>query len=230
MGIRRDARTSAERYTIVANDWARDRRLSYKARGLLLALSSHAVGFTVSIEALVAGGPDGPDSVRSGLRELEALGYLTRDRLRDERGRLGAADYILSDPPLPDSPTQENPPQGNPPLRSTKEQEDQVSEGAAVAAAAQPTESAGQRANRLTKSYTDRVPLSRFPAIAGIVRRAMAAGYADVAITDALVRLATEGRSVTVETLRVELEGIPPNRFRRRSEPVTNHARPAWEA
>ncbi len=71
-------------------------------------------------------------------------------------------------------------------------------------------ESVNQRANRLTKAYTDRVPLSRFPAVAGIVKRAIAADKTDDEITSALLRLAAEGRSVTVETLRVEIEGLPP--------------------
>jgi Helix-turn-helix domain len=73
-------------------------------------------------------------------------------------------------------------------------------------------ETAAARANRLTRAYTDLVPMSRFPAVAGIVRKAIGAGYPDTAITDALVRLAAEGRSVTVDTLRIELEGLPPTR------------------
>jgi hypothetical protein len=54
--------------------------------------------------------------------------------------------------------------------------------------------------------------MSRFPAVAGIVRKAIRAQHSDQAITDALVRLAGEGRSVTVETLRIELEGLPASR------------------
>lgn len=68
-------------------------------------------------------------------------------------------------------------------------------------------ESEGKRANRLAKHYSDRVPMCRFPAIAQIVKTAVRAGHDDQAIVDALLRLADDGRSVTVETLRVELEG-----------------------
>ena len=79
-----------------------------------------------------------------------------------------------------------------------------------VAAAQPPTgEPDTVVANRLAKAYTDVVPLSRFPAIAGIARKALQSGYDEQTIHDALIRLANEGRSVTVETLRIEIEGLP---------------------
>jgi len=66
-----------------------------------------------------------------------------------------------------------------------------------------------QIANRVTKAYTDRVPLSRFPAVAAIVRKALAADYSAEAVESALVRLADQGRPVTVDTLRIELTKAP---------------------
>ena len=82
-------------------------------------------------------------------------------------------------------------------------------------AAAQPTlivagEPVNVVSNRLAKGYTDVVPLSRFPAIAGIAKKALQSGYDEQTIADALGRLATEGRPVTTETLRIEMEGLPP--------------------
>lgn len=74
--------------------------------------------------------------------------------------------------------------------------------------------SVNQRANDLAKAYHDRQPLSNFPAVAAIAKKAINAGHADAAIVDALLRLADEGRGVTVETLRVELEGLPVRRSR----------------
>ena len=67
----------------------------------------------------------------------------------------------------------------------------------------------GQRSNVLAKVYTDVVKLSNFPAISSIARKAMTAGYPDTEIAAALSRLATDGRTVTTETLRVELDGRP---------------------
>lgn len=65
-------------------------------------------------------------------------------------------------------------------------------------------------AQEVTKAYTDRVPLSKFVAVMGIVKRALATNlYTPEQITDALIALANEGRPVTVDTLRIALEGMP---------------------
>jgi DNA-binding transcriptional MocR family regulator len=62
-------------------------------------------------------------------------------------------------------------------------------------------------AQEITKTYTDRVPLSKFVAVLGIVKRALKADYTADQITDALAALADEGRPVTVDTLRIQMEG-----------------------
>ena len=81
-------------------------------------------------------------------------------------------------------------------------------------------ETEGQRVNRLTKTYTDTVQPSNFPAIAGVVRKAVrAAGpdgrpkYDDILIVEALTRMAAEGRAVTADSLRIEIDGHPPSRW-----------------
>lgn len=52
-----------------------------------------------------------------------------------------------------------------------------------------------------------------WPAVNGVVLKAVkSARFADDEIRDALLRLASEGRSVTVDTLRTELRGFPPTR------------------
>lgn len=85
-----------------------------------------------------------------------------------------------------------------------------------------------QRANDLAKAYVDLVPLSRFPAIAGIARQAIRSGrYGDEQIHAALTRLGGEGRSVTVETLRVELDGLPPPRVSRQQQQTDDQFRRA---
>lgn len=71
-----------------------------------------------------------------------------------------------------------------------------------------PAESENQRAQRITKVYTELVPLSKFPAVMAIVKKALKV-YDEATVSDALRRLADEGRSVTVDTLRYEIEGMP---------------------
>jgi hypothetical protein len=75
-------------------------------------------------------------------------------------------------------------------------------------------ESEGQRVNRLTKAYTDQVPLAKFPAVSGIIRKAVRAEkdgkpcYDDRLILEALDRLVVENRNLTEGTLRYELDGF----------------------
>ena len=72
-------------------------------------------------------------------------------------------------------------------------------------------------AQQIAKAYTDRVPLSKFVAIMGIVKKALKAGYAPERIEAALIDLAEEGRPVTIDTLRIQLDGIAPLRAERKS-------------
>ena len=63
------------RYTIISKVPLEDGRLSWKARGLLSYLLSKPDNWTVVVAHLVKEAPDGRDSVRAGLRELEDAGY-----------------------------------------------------------------------------------------------------------------------------------------------------------
>ena len=87
------------RFTRVANAALRDVRLSYKARGLLAHIASHSEGWGVTEQQFATKSPEGVTSIRSGLRELEASGYLRRYRVRDELGCLGAAHWVITDDP-----------------------------------------------------------------------------------------------------------------------------------
>lgn len=74
-------------YTVVRNKTIRDRRLSYKARGLLVYLLSLPDDATVDRAKLAAASRDGERSVRSGLRELAEAGYIVHRKVQNERGR-----------------------------------------------------------------------------------------------------------------------------------------------
>jgi hypothetical protein len=84
--------------------------------------------------------------------------------------------------------------------------------GAAPATPADLKQSFNRRAQAITRRYVDLVPLSKFPAILGIVKKALNANYADDMVGAALERLAVDGRPVTVDTLRIELDGLTPAR------------------
>lgn len=77
-----------------------------------------------------------------------------------------------------------------------------------------------QRSKRLTDTYHDAEPMSKWPAVNGIVKQAIeATRWSDDEIRDALLRLAKESRSVTVDSLRTELVGFTPqNRAEQRTQ------------
>ncbi|MEW2000802.1 hypothetical protein ACFWFH_34295 [Streptomyces coelicoflavus] len=97
-GIRRGV-MAADQFTQIANGLFRDGRLSYRAKGIFGYVSTHRSGWQVRIADLVRLGPDRRDAVGAGLRELEAYGYLIRERLRRPDGTLGESVYCITDHP-----------------------------------------------------------------------------------------------------------------------------------
>ena len=77
MILRRERR---DRFTIVDNSMIEDKRLSYKAIGLLTYLLSRPDGWAANYRHLSEMHDDGETSVRSGLDELRTCGYLEQRR------------------------------------------------------------------------------------------------------------------------------------------------------
>jgi len=86
-------------YTQIHNRLFRDKRLSFKAKGIFGLISTHRDGYGVTPEWIAGAGTDGPAAVRTGLRELEKYGYLTREQARNEDGTLGQMTYSITDMP-----------------------------------------------------------------------------------------------------------------------------------
>jgi hypothetical protein len=94
----------------------------------------------------------------------------------------------------------------------TKQQDCRPAADGSASAPAEPL-SVTQRSKVITDAYSEAEPLSKWPAVNGIVIKAIqAAKWTDPEIRAALLRLAAEGRAVTIETLRTELAGQPPRR------------------
>lgn len=83
-------------YVQVANTTARDSRLSWEARGLLLYLLSLPANWTVRVAHLKEQGNAGRDAVRRMLRELQSFGYVSGfgQRERDAGGTFGVGAEI----------------------------------------------------------------------------------------------------------------------------------------
>ncbi|MGW0825246.1 hypothetical protein [Streptomyces sp. NPDC002845] len=98
VGIRRGV-MAGDQFTQIANALFRDAQLSFKAKGIFGYVSTHRNGWQVTIADLVRLGPDGRETVRTALKELEAHGYLIRERLRRPDGTLGEIVYCITDRP-----------------------------------------------------------------------------------------------------------------------------------
>ena len=109
-----------ENYTCISNDVFRS-DLSLKARGMLCTMLSLPDDWEFSENGLQAILKDGQTSVRSAIKELEAAGFLSRTRERDESGRMGRCVWIVCDYPRFENPNLVNSNLGNEPQLSTKE-------------------------------------------------------------------------------------------------------------
>ncbi|WP_363472811.1 helix-turn-helix domain-containing protein [Companilactobacillus musae] len=120
-------------FTIIGNTGLKDKRLSLKAKGLLAYMLSLPDDWKFYETELIEHSTDKRDSVRTGLQELEKLGYLVRIQTRAERGKFGQKDWQVSDEPSlttvspqtdfpsTDNPTSDKPISDNPTLLSTNE-------------------------------------------------------------------------------------------------------------
>ena len=116
-------------YTVMSNVHLRDEKLSLKAKGLLSMFLSLPDNWTYSISGLAKISKESRSSINSGLKELEAAGYLVRRQLRDKKGHLANTEYtIYEEPRAPcvdfpstDNPSAEDPSSDNPSAGNCKE-------------------------------------------------------------------------------------------------------------
>ena len=99
------------KFTQIPNDLVHAKALSWKSLGLLIyLLSLPPKKFNISLERLCTVKLDGEASVRSAMKQLEALGYMKIVRERSTSGRYVRSRWIVSDEPIVDwAPYLENP-------------------------------------------------------------------------------------------------------------------------
>lgn len=98
MGVFRVEKT--KNYTVMSNYHFKDKKISWKAKGLLSTMLSLPEDWDYSIKGLEAMSTDGNKAVRSGLKELQDNGYLTRTAIRDSKGIIRDWDYTIYENPL----------------------------------------------------------------------------------------------------------------------------------
>ncbi len=87
-------------YTTLSNYHFKDKRLSWKAKGLLSTMLSLPDDWNYTIEGLSKLSDDGIKSTNTGLLELEKCGYLVRKQTRNSNGYFGLTEYIIYEQPV----------------------------------------------------------------------------------------------------------------------------------
>ncbi|HAL08947.1 MAG TPA: DNA replication protein DnaD [Staphylococcus sp.] len=86
-------------FVMVHKNFIHDNKISWKAKGILLYLLSRPDDWQVYETELVKHTSDGLSSLKSGIKELEEVGYIQRVRKRDEKGRLKEYEYSVFEHP-----------------------------------------------------------------------------------------------------------------------------------
>ncbi len=106
MAVLRKAHKS--NFTVIDNQVFKS-NLSLKARGLLSTMLSLPDNWNFSTTGLTSILPsDGESIIRSAIKELETNGYLTRERIRDDKGKIVDWLWTFSDYPQDEIPHVEN--------------------------------------------------------------------------------------------------------------------------
>ena len=104
--------TKRTRFTVIDRATVNDGRLSFRARGVLLWLLDKPDDWQTDSNAIARAGTEGRDAVRASLKELEACGYLVRNK-RQTAGGQWITDIEVHERPA--QPTPENPSSGGKP-------------------------------------------------------------------------------------------------------------------
>lgn len=87
-GIVHENTRHTTRFVVIGNHLVQHKELSLLAIGLSCHLQSLPTGAGADIKSLAARFPEGPTRIAAALRELEAHGYLRRERHRTQTGRI----------------------------------------------------------------------------------------------------------------------------------------------
>jgi len=82
-------------YTVMSNFHLKDKTLTLKAKGLLSIILSLPEEWNYTTRGLAAICREGVDCIGAALRELETAGYIERNRLRDELGKITDTEYVI---------------------------------------------------------------------------------------------------------------------------------------
>lgn len=105
-------------FTIVSNEFLKDARLSWKAKGIIAYVAMLPDDWVLNMRDLTNRATDGRDSLYSGIKELEKYGYCAKVMQRNPDGTIAGYAYEICDKsvfqpftenPVTDVPQPENP-------------------------------------------------------------------------------------------------------------------------
>ena len=96
-------------FTIVSNDFLKDARLSWKAKGIIAYVAMLPDDWVLNMRDLTNRATDGRDSLYSGIKELETCGYCIKTMQRNPDGTIAGYAYEICDKPVFVQPFTENP-------------------------------------------------------------------------------------------------------------------------
>ena len=102
------SRRPTHNFSIISNAVVRDDHLSFRARGVLLYLLSQPGDWETSSERIAAAGKEGRDAIRTALRELIDVGYVTRHSEQNAAGHW-VMHYTVRDRPWTNAQPVDNP-------------------------------------------------------------------------------------------------------------------------
>lgn len=94
-------------YTVMSNQFLRNKELSLKAKGLLAVCLSLPDDWDYSINGLVAICKESVTAVRNAMKELEERGYMKINKLQNERGHF-YYEYVIFETPAMENPMLDN--------------------------------------------------------------------------------------------------------------------------
>ena len=115
----------------MANHHLRNKALSLKAKGLLSLMLSLPEDWDYTVKGLAYICKDGIDSINGAIKELETTGYMSRQRVRNEKGQLANTEYTIREYPKAmdsDTPPAEGKPAQEKPIWESPTQADPIQE------------------------------------------------------------------------------------------------------
>ncbi|MGW7068646.1 helix-turn-helix domain-containing protein [Streptomyces sp. NPDC054855] len=118
-GISHENARHTTRFTVIGNHLTQHQELSLLAIGLGCHMQSLPAGARVDIKTLAARFPEGATRIAAALRELEAHGYLRRERERTLAGRIVTRTISCNQPHAAAQRSSHTPAAAQPPPRGT---------------------------------------------------------------------------------------------------------------